>query len=84
MNLKAETCVCGSNEWHTMVGDVIWCRRCGSVRQSVYEVDWNIPLDRSGEVANTGIRRQQLQKEVDETPTKPGTPKSKSGEWKKT
>lgn len=78
MNLKAETCVCGSAEWHTMIRDVIWCRRCGSIRIGIHENEYNIPLDRSGEVPNTGIRRVQ-----DETPTNPAIPKNKSGEWKK-
>lgn len=71
--ITAETCVCGSTHWHTLVHTgVLWCGRCGALR-IVFSERWNIPLDRAGDVSHT------KQRAPDEPPTSPGFRTTTSG-----
>lgn len=80
----ADTCVCGVPYWHRFVRGseaqsgaandaFIWCKKCGCVRV-VFEEQWQVPLDRAGDVARS------TQVPDDERPTRPGTLKAKRGE----
>ena len=78
--LLSETCVCGSDHWHAMMGRVLWCRRCGCLRLASHQY-WRVPLDRAGDLSATAVAVDE-----DEEPTRPGTPDAKktpgsSGPW---
>ena len=71
----SEVCLCGSEHWHSMIGDVVWCRRCGCLRPT-HGRYWRVPLDRAGEVAWVTIVEDGTD---EEPPTQPGTPAAKRG-----
>lgn len=66
-----EACLCGSAHWHAMVGNAVWCRRCGSLRPSTSRY-WRVPLDRAGELARAVIVEGGGE---EEPPTKPRLPR---------
>jgi len=67
----SETCACGGSYWHAMMGQAVWCRRCGCLRL-IFERYWRVPLDRAPEMAAAVIREFD-----EELPTSPGTPTAK-------
>jgi hypothetical protein len=68
--LTADTCACGSTNWHKLVDErIVWCRLCGSLRQ-VFQSRWLVPLEQAGKLSHTRFAE-------DETPTAPGTPDAK-------
>jgi len=73
----SEVCVCGGTKWHQMIDRVMWCRRCGCVRQFMSR-KWRVPLDRAGELPTADLVGAD-----DEAKTDPGTPEAKKddGEW---
>jgi hypothetical protein len=73
----SEVCLCGSEHWHAMVGDVVWCRRCGSMRPTAHRY-WRVPLDRAGELS-WAVIVEGGEGDSDEPPTQPGTPAAKRG-----
>lgn len=64
----SETCLCGSEHWHAMVGGVVWCKRCGCMRPAGKRY-WRVPLDRVGELSWAVIVEGG---DEDEEPTRPG------------
>lgn len=80
--LKAETCACGSDRWHTMIDRYFWCRRCGSFRPAL-DLLWSIPFDRAGDVAHSAGGAADTNKDAadDEPKTDPATPHARSGQW---
>lgn len=75
MNLKADTCVCGSDHWHEIREPYIYCTKCGSIRRVVLESQWTIPLDRTAEMRDAVAHEERERKD--------GLAKGKSGERSK-
>jgi len=73
----SDVCLCGSSDWHAMIGDVVWCARCGCVRPRLNRY-WRVPLDRAGEISWTNTVEDGG--ESGEPSTKPGTPAAKKKE----
>jgi hypothetical protein len=49
LNPQAETCACGTSDWHEQLIGYRWCQRCGALEK--LKGNWSIPLDRAGDVA---------------------------------
>jgi hypothetical protein len=70
----SETCLCGANNWHTLVdGVVVWCKRCGCMRPARSRY-WRVPHDRANELSWCVIVEGGVDEE-EEAPTVPGKPK---------